>query len=394
MSTVPAGGTPAPGARTAEYPTVRVAGDARERGRSYGAQAGDRVATSIRGYEVALRFYSGWGWSRVREEALRFEGPIGEVFPSYLEEMRGIAEGAEVELADVLAVNVRTEIMFAGQARTAAAQRGIHPPSECSAVGVLPEVAESGHTMLAQNWDWMEHCFDTVVVLEVEQPDAPNFVSVVEAGLLAKTGMNDAGLGVCTNALVTTGDLGEPGIPYHVMLRAFMDRRTPSEAISVAQAARRSSSANYLIGHADGVVLDMESEPGDLSMLHLVFPTPDGLLLHTNHFLSDVGDRELSVWSMPDSPIRLDRLRRALTTAPRPIAPDSLMTALADHANFPTSICCHPDARERPEERGATVVSVLMDLDERRLWIASGNPCASPFVEHPLGDLLGREGRP
>jgi isopenicillin-N N-acyltransferase-like protein len=60
-------------------------------------------------------------------------------------------------------------------------------------------------------------------VLEVRQDEGPDFVTVVEAGLLAKTGMNAAGLGLVTNALVTDADVGEPGLPYHVLLRAHPD---------------------------------------------------------------------------------------------------------------------------------------------------------------------------
>jgi isopenicillin-N N-acyltransferase like protein len=383
MSTIQATVTQAPGARTSTYPAVHVAGDARERGRSYGAQTGDRVAASIRGYEQAFRFYTGWGWDRVREEALRFEAAIDATFPSYVEEMRGLAEGADVPFADVIAINVRTEIMFAGQARSAAG----HPPSECSAIGLLPDVTADGHTLLAQNWDWLEHCFDTVVVLEVEPDEGPCFVTVVEAGLLAKTGLNEYGLGVCTNALVTTRDAGEPGIPYHVLLRAFMDARTPSEALSTVLAHRRSSSANFLIGHRDGIAMDMETQPGDRSRVHVLFPD-DGVLLHTNHFLHGIGDEELSLWSMPDSPIRLDRLRRRFRAEPRPLKTETIPAALGDHGNHPNGICCHVDPSSPVEERGATIVSVLMDLDERRLWLANGNPCATPYAEHDLRGLF------
>jgi isopenicillin-N N-acyltransferase like protein len=383
MSTIQGTVTPAPGARTSSYPTVRVAGDARERGRSYGVQTGDRVAASIRGYEQAFRFYAGWGWDRVRQEALRFEDPIGAAFPAYLEEMRGLAEGADVSFADVIAINVRTEIMFAGQARTAAR----HMPAECSALGLLPEITADGHTLLAQNWDWLEHCFDTVVVLEVERDDGPNFATVVEAGLLSKTGLNEHGLGVCTNALVTTRDAGEPGIPYHVLLRAFMDAKTASEALSIAMAHRRSSSANFLVGHRDGIVMDLETQPGDRSRVYPMFPE-DGVLLHTNHFLHGIEDEDLSIWSMPDSPIRLDRLRRQISAEPRPLKTEAVSTALGDHGNYPYGICCHVNPSDADAERGATIVSVLMDLDERRLWVANGNPCAAPYAEHDLRALF------
>jgi isopenicillin-N N-acyltransferase-like protein len=366
-----------------------VGGDARARGRQYGTQAGARIAGSIKGYEEAFGHFAGWGWDRVRQEAARFVDPIGARFPAYLEEIRGIAEGAEVSFEDILAINVRTEIMFAGQVRTAiGSEAGPMPPAECTAIGVLPEVTADGHTLIAQNWDWLEHCYDTVVVLESKPDEGPAFVSVVEAGLLAKTGLNADGLGVCTNALVTTNDVGAPGIPYHVMLRAFMDCATPSDAIATAVRVGRSSSANYLIGHADGIILDGESEPGGPEGFHIHFPE-GGVQLHANHFLSaDVADRDLSIWSMPDSPVRLDRIRRFAAGREGTFAPETLAAALSDHGNFPSGICCHPDLRDAPADRGATVASVVMDLDARRLWIADGNPCVTPYREHDLTELF------
>ena len=52
---------------------------------------------------------------------------------------------------------------------------------------------------------------------------------MVEAGLLAKTGMNSSGLGLVTNALVTDDDTGDARLPYHVALRAILDaRRCPT----------------------------------------------------------------------------------------------------------------------------------------------------------------------
>ena len=373
------------GARVGAYPKIRVEGDARERGRSYGAQTGDRVAIGIAGYERALLHFAGWNWTRVRQEARSFLAPIDARFPRYVEEMRGIAEGAGVGFEDILALNVRTEIMFAGQVRTAEASS---PPAECTSLGALPQAA-GGHTIIAQNWDWFEHCFETVVVIEHAASDGLRFVSVVEAGLLAKSGLNQTGLGVCTNALVSKLDKGEPGIPYHVMLRAFMDCRTPSDAIAVAAREVRSSSANYLIGHTDGILVDLESEPGGPHRLHLELPDERGQIVHTNHFLNaDIGPRDLSVWSMPDSPVRLDRVRRFLRGREGSFTPDAAAAALSDHGNFPTAICCHPDPTEEAVERGATIVSVIMDLDERRLWVADGNPCSAPYLEQDLSGLF------
>ena len=67
------------------------------------------------------------------------------------------------------------------------------------------------------------------MVLEAEQDEGPRFVTVVEAGLLAKFGLNSAGVGILTNALVCDGDTGEPGVPYHVSCgRSTTPRASPT----------------------------------------------------------------------------------------------------------------------------------------------------------------------
>ena len=111
----------------------------------------------------------------------------------------------------MLAINVRTEVMFAAKARQVASDA--RRVGECSAFAVTPERSADGHTLIGQNWDWLLHAADTCVVLEVQQDEGPDFVTVVEAGLLAKTGMNSSGIGLVTNALVSDADRGEAGHP-------------------------------------------------------------------------------------------------------------------------------------------------------------------------------------
>jgi isopenicillin-N N-acyltransferase-like protein len=225
-------------------------------------------------------------------------------------------------------------------------------------------------------------------VLEARPDEGPDFVTVVEAGLLAKTGMNAAGLGLVTNALVTDADAGQPGLPYHVLLRAVLDCATVTEAFTVLQAGQRSSSANYLIAHASGAALDIEAAPGDFTRLYLLFPQ-DGVLVHTNHFLAPrIDPVDLSLWAMPGSAVRLQRLRAGVSGAAMTAKPptlDDFRALLTDHADYPNSICAHPNPADHPCEQGATIASVLMDLNTRHIWLAAGHPCQVP---HELLDIV------
>ena len=373
---------------------VRVEGTNYERGRQYGTQARARVRLSVRAYQRVFAHFAGWDWETVRREAARFEAPIGKFRPAYLDEMRGIADGAGLNLTDVLAINVRTEVMFSAKARNAPlaahAEQSPHAshepqtpqaPAECSAFAYAPGPGQAGATLLGQNWDWLTHAAQTLIVLEARPLDGPDFVTVVEAGLLAKTGMNAAGLGLVTNALVTDADAGCPGLPYHVLLRAVLDCTTVTEALRVLQAGVRSSSANYLIAHSSGAVLNVEAAPGDFTRLYPLF-SDGGVLWHTNHFLAPrIHPVDLSLWAMPGSAVRLQRLRAsaASSSTTRPVTLDDFRALLADHADYPNSICAHPDPGEHPCEQGATIASVLIDLNARHIWLAPGNPCQVPY---------------
>jgi isopenicillin-N N-acyltransferase like protein len=367
-----------------QYPHVRVEGEPRERGRQYGEQARERMLRSRDAYEEVFDHYAAWSWDKVTGEARRYVSPIRAFRPEYLEEMHGMAEGSALHFEDVLALNVRSEVMFAAKARQALSGP-VAGVGECTAFAALPE-GSGGQVLIGQNWDWLLHSFDTVVVLEARQTGRPAYVTVVEAGLLAKLGMNSAGIGLVTNAIVTDLDRGEPGIPFHVLLRSVLDAETVTDALSGLQAGFRSSSANYLLASADGVALDVEAAPGDFSRLRVVEPE-GGLLLHTNHLLHpQQGVTDVSLWAMPDSAVRLQRARAVVGESGRSRA--ALTAMLSDHADQPWSICSHADERQHKLDRSATVASVVMDLGERRLWLADGQPCRTPFRELDYATFL------
>jgi isopenicillin-N N-acyltransferase-like protein len=366
-----------------------VSGSSRERGFQYGEQARDRVHRGKAGYERAFALSAGWTWEQAVESAAHLTGPVRETFPEYIDEMEGIAEGAALSFADIFTMNARTEVMWAATVRKTEAERARYA-RECSSFALMPPRTASGHTYLGQNWDWLTHSFDSLVVLEVEQEGKPNFVTVVEAGLLAKASLNSSGLAVGVNTLVTSADRADPGIPFHVLIRAFADCDSLTEAIYTASRHLRSSSGNYLLAHADGLAVNLETAPGDYRGVTPQLPV-NGALVHTNHFTSPVaGSQDVGHYAMADSLIRLQRVQAAIAEASAPATVDSLHRALSDHADFPSAVCCHPDVREVDGEQWATVMSVIMDLDERTIYLSEGNPCQSPPVELTFGDLLDK----
>ena len=363
------------------YPHIRVSGGPRERGRQYGTQAAERVRRSVDVYRGIFAYYATWDWDRVTSHAREYRPVIEAVHPRYLEEMAGIAEGAGLALDDILAINVRTEVMFAAVARKAAA--------ECTSFAALPAATRDGHTLIGENWDWKRHMTDTTVVLEAVQDDGPAYVTVVEAGLLAKAGMNSAGIGVAANSLVSDADRGEIGLPYHVILRAILDAPNLPAALDAVAKHRRSASANYLVASREGMAVDIETAPGDHANVWLSWPQDD-TIVHTNHYTCETGLKDVGRWWIPDSPFRLQRAATVMGAARGQVDPEALQALMRDHVNHPLGICAHPDTSLPEFEQDMSVAGILFDLDSATMWLADGQPCEHEFRRVDYAELFGR----
>ncbi|GAA0995385.1 acyl-CoA--6-aminopenicillanic acid acyl-transferase [Acrocarpospora macrocephala] len=367
------------------FPVVRVAGPPAERGSQYGALARDQIHRSIAAYERVFQHYAGWDWATVRRHAARFTKTIDDFAPALIAEMRGIAAGAGVDLEEILALNTRSEIMFA------AGDTGI--PHECTSFALQPHRTTTGTMIVAQNWDWLLHAQETATVLEVTRDDGPSFVTLVEAGLLAKVGMNEAGLGLCTNTLVSDGDEGRIGVPYHVLLRTALDSESARDAAEVIASAERALSANYLLADDTGFAVDLETAPRPDGVRRL--SPGNGQITHANHFrATDLTGEDLYAKRKPHT---LDRLRNITSglSSSGVLSVDDMKQVLADHVDHPSSVCQHPNEALHPRERTATIAGIIMDVTDRTMHLAAGRPCVARWetvkgaVSHRQPPLLG-----
>lgn len=362
------------------YPHIRVSGNARHRGCAYGAEARHLIHQSLDLYERLFQHYRGWDWRTVTDYAQQFVAPVEALDADYLEEIAGVAEGASVGFADVLAINVRTEIIYGDPS---AAWRNVPATNECSSFAALRS-RSGGGMLLGQNWDMYVPAGRSVVMLERVRADGHSTVSVVEAGLLAKIGLNTAGLAVGTNTLVAESNAGQAGVPYHVVLRALLDCTTVDEAHERLRAIPfRSSAANYLVADAGGRALDFETAAGGADEIFVVEPS-NGLVLHTNHFVSpsftgvDV-TRRISTTTLA----RLTRLREMVGAGRVDVS--FLLGILKDHAGGLNSICCHPDPQMPEVEYVSSLYSIVMDVESRTIWLVPGQPCVTPTYELHYG---------
>jgi isopenicillin-N N-acyltransferase-like protein len=81
-------------------------------GHQHGTFAKIEVERSITFYTSVFQTKSKKSWPQVRETALIFANQIKQRWSSYYQEMQGLAAGAGVDVLDIVALNVRTEIAF------------------------------------------------------------------------------------------------------------------------------------------------------------------------------------------------------------------------------------------------------------------------------------------
>ena len=349
------------------FPLIEVSGDAFERGRQYGERARQRVERSIANY-IRLFTFVGMEWAEAQRRGAAYRGVIGNFDAALLEELEGIARGAGRPFAEILALNVRTEVMPACFLTGADA-------GECTAIAVAPAASATGGTLLAQNWDWVGSQRENMVVLRVREPDAPAFVTLAEAGMLAKIGFNEQGFGVCLNILRSVFDGGDPGIPVHVLLRALLRRASVRDAIGFASKLSFGGSSNILCADRDGEIASLEFSPKGLRVL----PGEGGTLCHTNHFLH----ADAASWQAEFAPnlSTLPRLERALAHAGahQKHGLEDVKNLLRDESDGLLSICRKPDLSLPPEAQLETVASVVMELARGVMHLAPDVPSRADY---------------
>jgi isopenicillin-N N-acyltransferase-like protein len=339
-------------------PLIEISGVPRERGRMYGRQAAGRIRKSISHYTEQLAAMD-LDQRAVSDLVARFMPRIADFEPAHAEEMLGIAEGSGIELHGVVLINARTEILKLGKREAELRNEAARDPDGCTGVVVMPEAAESGRLIHAQNWDWKVECAETAVVLRIRQDHGPDILTFTEAGGLARSGFNAAGIAISANYLESDRDYRQLGVPLALIRRKTLEQEHLALAMHTVYATPKSAANNMIVSHCGGVAIDFECAPDETFQVH-----PErGLIVHSNHFVSSIALaklRDTGIINTPDSLYRDRRVRDLLTPQIGRITRETVKAALADDFGTPWSVC-RPPRRNLNNNLSATVAAVIME---------------------------------
>ncbi|MEH6753734.1 MAG: C45 family peptidase [Alphaproteobacteria bacterium] len=364
----------------ASLPILDLGSDPYERGLTHGRALSQQISENIETY-LARFAAGGLNAETARAEGVKWVDVMRDQNADYAEEMRGISDGADIAIGDIAMLNARYEITFGlfGDEAKANDDSGLSTEADgCSTFGVLPEASANGHTLLGQNWDWLAGVYGRCVVLRITRDNGPNILCYTEAGIVGgKMGVNEHGIGLVENGLVSDHD-GRNAYekPFHMRCREVLDAETYDMALLPILATKRVCSANFVVGHADGEIIDIETSPNAVSYIY----PQDGLVTHSNHFI-DPRHGPSQMERLSTSTLyranRLDRLlRKHLGKLDAPV----IREALADHFGHPNAICRHPDERQPVAKQTMTNAAFVFDLNERTMLVADGPPCENAFV--------------
>jgi len=376
------------------FPIIDIEGDAFVRGRLHGTLARAQIERSIATY-ARLFAYCGFDWNDAQQRATRYQDTIGNLDAGLLEEINGIAAGAGRRVEEILALNARTEILppsYPGepsphwqQVQEVNRGAGIPDWGECTAIAVQPARSATRGALLAQNWDWLGTQRAALVLLRTRESDGRRCLTLTEAGMLAKIGLNDRGLGVCLNLMRSRRDGQHPGIPVHVLLRALLKRSSVAEAIQLASSVTHGASSNVLCADRGGDAAGLELSPGGVEVVR----PADAVVCHTNHFLMPAG----SAGEAPRAPTlsteeRLARIEALARGRHAAFSVADLQAMLRDESEGAKSICRNPDPALAREARVETVASVVMELAAAVMHVAPDVPSRVAYHLVALGDRV------
>ena len=351
-------------------PLIEVSGTHHEMGRQIGEAARHQVQNSVANARILIdAAYNSLEltWEGAKIQARKYLPFAEERYSQYVDEMRGIAEGANVDLDDIMVLN----------AMEAVTTDALHL-TRCTSMAVNEERTTDGHILAAHNEDWIPEDEGDVLVISAKPDKEPPFLAMTYGGLLPNVGFNAYGIAQLIDSVYPADS--RIGIPRLVVARAVLSSKRISGAIGRTLVQHRAAGYNHLLVHESGEMYSIEVSARKFEILY----AHDGYMVHTNHYIDpQMKQVEKDPEELLSSRVRYFRASRLLRQTEKHNI-KSLQAIQKDHVNVPNSICNHNIAGADPLDREKTIIALVIDLTSREMHIAWGNPCQNIYHTYHL----------
>lgn len=356
---------------------VELSGSAYQRGRTHGEQLRNDIQSLVRLWKADLQRNYGAEADKFIAEFLNatdFRSAIRKWAPDLLEEVRGIAEGAELPFETIFCFQLADEVWVNGRE----IGQGISK-ERCSVFGV----AGNGNNpaIIAQNLDLEGFRNGFQTVLHIKGQGLPEQYILTFAGYLGGNGVSDCSIGIGSNAMFELRH-ARNGLPVAFIIRKVLEQTNAAEALAILKKVPHATGQNYILGAGDDVY-DFECSPRKIVRFK---PTPDGkLVYHTNHRIvnDDIDDVFTALLrkvdpeakALQNTRTRLETLKRRLK-GKKALDIDSAAAILRSHDSEDYPVC----VPLRGPAAAFTFGSAIMQLSgQPEFHVSAGPPDVYPY---------------
>lgn len=378
---------------TDAMPVIVVEGGPRERGRACGEALRTQIAACFDAIDSAGEKDRKIPAEKFRAEFLKatsFVSAIARWTPDLLDEVHGLAEGANQPLERMLYAQLMDEEwVYVRDMKYAMEADAGH----CTGFAVR----ECDHAVIAQNMDlgqWLDGY--QAVVRHIDHSAGFDIQMLTFAGYLGLCGLNANGPAVCCNTLLDL-DASATGLPVAFVFRRLVQSHSVAEAEKICGGFPHASGQNYIIGGKDDVV---SLECSAHQVVAFEIPGFPEHVYHANHALANKDtafvDQHVKNGSIaqrcrsPSSPARLASVAAHIGDRNRKIDVAFAMETLRAKDDPAAPVCRDGNASAEDAQIGFTFGSIICEIsDEPVMHVAAGPPCHSSYrrldFHHPQG---------
>ena len=289
--------------------------------------------------------------------------------PELVEELDGIAEGADLAFEKVFFMNCYDELAYYNETK--------EQVNGCTLFLATGRATKDGRTYVGQGWD-MDLYFKPVIIAinPADRKSSPGLIMLTHPGIIGGAGINEHELTLVWSTVKAVDE--NTGVPVTLMIRKVLSGKNLNDAAATLLNTPRASGFNYMVGNRYGG-FNMEAT-GIRERINYI----TAIHAHANHYEDDLL-RQYEIKPpvrSSNTHIRSGRMRQLLENDFGSLDLAIFNQILCDHANYPLSICRHAVEGESD----SITQSALVFIPEEKLMLASdGPPCEKGFEKYPLG---------
>lgn len=357
---------------------IDLAGDPPTRGRAFGVSRREQIRAYTADWLDSLQAAGVIDPRAYVDAMLRytdFSAAIEQHAPDVLDEVRGIAVGAEQPFELVLAAQLMDEEWAY---RRQLQGRG-ETMQKCSSVAII---SRQGTTWIGQNMDLGSYTEGHQILLRTAGHRVePGALILTVGSMIGLLGVNACGVGICVNSLPQLPAAGQ-GLPVAFVIRKLLQAPDAAAAVRILQAVPHATGQHYLIADAASI-RSFEVSSAGVAEYHSPDPSR---VLHTNHPLAAANPATPSTLSQANTIARLCSLTNRLMNGNPDL--DAIKAALSsfDDPEHPVCRVLLPNGRASPGSgligftTGSMISELRQGLPNIDSWVSAGPPSLRGYM--------------